>query len=85
MLTPPGGSTGLIDTLEGAALPETAAEPEPETVCEAWEVRVTSFDVAEVCCVVLVVAAEDVSPSRFWVELTLCVCQGRAQHEQEKP
>jgi hypothetical protein len=30
MLTPPGGRTGLIDTLEGAALPEKEAEPEPE-------------------------------------------------------
>jgi hypothetical protein len=88
MLTPPGGSTGLIDTLDGAALPENEAEPEPEAACEAWEaceVIVTSLDV-EVCCVgLVVVAAEDVSSSRFWVEFTLCVCQGGAQHEQEKP
>jgi hypothetical protein len=87
MLTPPGGSTGLIDTLEGAALPEKEADPEPEAreTCEACEVRVTSLDVADVCVGLVVVAAETVSSSRFWWELTLCVYQGGAQHEHKEP
>jgi len=48
MLIPPGASTGLIDTLEGAALPDAcdpdAAEPVCDA-CDACEVIVKRVDV----------------------------------------
>jgi len=51
MLIPPGASTGLIDTLEGAALPD-AWDPDAAELCDACEVIVIRVDVEDCCCAV---------------------------------
>lgn len=48
-MTPPGGSTGLTETLDGAADATMEWDPDPECdacdACELWEVIVILVDV----------------------------------------